>query len=95
MSFDKKEAPMKIGYVRVSKHEQNEYLQIDALKKEGCEKWFVDTITGSKFERKGLKRVLQSGFFPFAKHALRNCFGMRGGNAAWPKSKIGEVFAQV
>jgi SAM-dependent methyltransferase len=28
-------------------------------------------------------------------HLLRNCFGMRGGNAAWPKSKIGEVFAQV
>ena len=27
--------------------------------------------------------------------ALRNCFGMRGGNAAWPKSKIGEVFVQV
>ena len=26
---------------------------------------------------------------------LRNCFGMRGGNAAWPKSKIGEVFTQV
>jgi len=26
---------------------------------------------------------------------FRNCFGMRGGNAAWPKSKIGEVFAQV
>jgi catechol 2,3-dioxygenase-like lactoylglutathione lyase family enzyme len=26
---------------------------------------------------------------------LRNCFGMRGGHAAWPKSKIGEVFAQV
>ena len=28
-------------------------------------------------------------------NALRNCFGMRGGNAAWPKSKIGEVFVQV
>jgi DNA invertase Pin-like site-specific DNA recombinase len=58
MSFDKKEAPMKIGYVRVSKHEQNEYLQIDALKKEGCEKWFTDKITGSKFERKGLDEAL-------------------------------------
>lgn len=49
---------MKIGYVRVSKHEQNEDLQIDALKKEGCEKWFTDKISGSKFERKGLDEAL-------------------------------------
>src|SRR5437763_1531596 len=49
---------MKIGYVRVSKHEQNEYLQIDALKKEGCEKWFTDKITGTKFDRKGLDEAL-------------------------------------
>lgn len=49
---------MKIGYVRVSKHEQNEALQIDALKEAGCEKWFVDKITGSKAERKGLSEVL-------------------------------------
>ncbi len=37
---------MKIGYVRISKQEQNEALQIDALKEAGCEKWFVDKITG-------------------------------------------------
>ncbi len=49
---------MKIGYVRVSKHEQSEDLQIDALKKAGCEKWFTDKITGSKFERKGLEEAL-------------------------------------
>ncbi len=49
---------MKIGYVRVSKHEQNEALQIDALKEAGCEKWFVDKITGSKAERKGLNEAL-------------------------------------
>jgi DNA invertase Pin-like site-specific DNA recombinase len=29
-------------------------LQIDALKEAGCEKWFLDKITGSKAERKGL-----------------------------------------
>jgi DNA invertase Pin-like site-specific DNA recombinase len=45
---------MKIGYVRVSKQEQNEELQIDALKEAGCDKWFVDKMTGSKAERKGL-----------------------------------------
>ena len=50
---------MKIGYVRVSKQEQNEALQIDALKEAGCEKWFVDKITGSKAERKGLNEALK------------------------------------
>jgi len=47
---------MKIGYVRVSKQEQHEALQIDALKEAGCEKWFVDKMTGSKAERNGTDR---------------------------------------
>jgi DNA invertase Pin-like site-specific DNA recombinase len=49
---------MKIGYIRVSKQEQNEALQKDALKEAGCEKYFSDKITGSKFERKGLEELL-------------------------------------
>src|SRR5260370_17137083 len=49
---------MKIGYVRISKHEQHEALQIDALKEAGCEKWFIDKITGTKAERKGLNEAL-------------------------------------
>jgi DNA invertase Pin-like site-specific DNA recombinase len=49
---------MKIGYVRVSKQEQHEGLQIDALKMAGCEKFFTDKITGAKFERKGLDEAL-------------------------------------
>jgi len=49
---------MKIGYVRVSKQEQHEALQIDALKVAGCEKWFLDKMTGSKAERKGLDEAL-------------------------------------
>ena len=49
---------MKIGYVRVSKHEQHEALQIDALKEAGCEKWLVDKVTGSKAGRKGLDEAL-------------------------------------
>ncbi len=49
---------MKIGYVRVSKQEQNEELQIDAFKEVGCEKWFVDKMTRSKAERKGLNEAL-------------------------------------
>src|SRR5215470_9574924 len=49
---------MKVGYIRVSKQEQNEALQRDALKEAGCEKYFSDKITGSKFERKGLEELL-------------------------------------
>jgi DNA invertase Pin-like site-specific DNA recombinase len=53
---------MKIGYVRVSKEEQNEQLQIDALKKYGCEKIFQEKISGTakvrvEFER--MKEVLR------------------------------------
>ena len=50
----KRRDEMKIGFVRVSKQEQHEALQIDALKEAGCEKWFLDKITGSKAEREGL-----------------------------------------
>jgi DNA invertase Pin-like site-specific DNA recombinase len=49
---------MKVGYTRVSKQEQNEALQKDALKEAGCEKYFSDKMTGSKFERKGLEELL-------------------------------------
>ena len=49
---------MHVGYVRVSKLEQDEALQIDALRVSGCEKWFTDKITGSTFERKGLDEAL-------------------------------------
>ncbi|EFH83890.1 Resolvase domain protein [Ktedonobacter racemifer DSM 44963] len=49
---------MKIGYIRVSKQEQNEALQRDALKEAGCEKYFHDTMTGSTFEREGLEEAL-------------------------------------
>jgi DNA invertase Pin-like site-specific DNA recombinase len=53
---------MKIGYVRVSKEEQNEQLQIDALKKYGCEKIFQEKVSGTakvrvEFER--MKEVLR------------------------------------
>ncbi len=55
---------MKIGYVRVSKEEQNEQLQIDALKKYGCNKIFQEKISGTaklrpEFEK--MKEVLRSG----------------------------------
>ena len=50
----------KIGYARVSKHDQDLNLQIDALLDFGCEKEniFTDHISGAKSERPGLKKCL-------------------------------------
>ena len=50
---------MKIGYVRVSTIEQNVHLQIDELKKAGCEKIFRDKVSGDKTERPGLHEALE------------------------------------
>jgi DNA invertase Pin-like site-specific DNA recombinase len=48
---------MRIGYARVSTHEQNLDLQKDALKKAGCEKVVVDVASGKKTQRSGLDRA--------------------------------------
>ena len=55
---------MKIGYARVSTHDQNYDLQKDALEKAGCKKIFVDEISGTVAQREGLekaKEVLREG----------------------------------
>ena len=55
---------MKIGYARVSTVERNLDLQIDALKKEGCEKIISDEVSGSVADRPGLiklKELLRNG----------------------------------
>ncbi len=50
---------MKVGYIRVSKHEQHKHLQEDAMAKAGCERVFVDDgVTGTRFDRKGLQEAL-------------------------------------
>src|SRR5438105_9205497 len=49
---------MLIGYARVSTHEQNLDMQIDALQAAGCEKIFTDKISTLKEERKGLQEAL-------------------------------------
>ena len=48
---------MKIGYVRVSKQEQNEALQRDALKEAGCEKYFNDKITSFLLKTSVIHRI--------------------------------------
>lgn len=49
---------MKVGYARVSTHEQNLSLQVDELKKSGCTKIFTDKISGSKSERPSIQEAL-------------------------------------
>ena len=50
---------MIVGYVRVSDNEQNEALQVDALKSAGCERIFCDHgVSGTQSNRNGLNKAL-------------------------------------
>lgn len=50
---------MKIGYARVSTHEQSLALQLDALHAAGCNKFFTDHgVSGTEFCRRGLDAAL-------------------------------------
>ena len=51
---------MKYGYARVSTIDQNLDLQIDSLKKAGCEKIITDKISGSLQNRVGLEELLNT-----------------------------------
>ena len=50
---------MLIGYARISTHLQNLDLQKDALAKAGCEKTFVDEVSGAKAARPGLDQAME------------------------------------
>ncbi|GGC06641.1 recombinase family protein [Dyadobacter sediminis] len=50
---------MKFGYIRVSKDEQNHELQVDALKREGCEKIFTEKISGASKHRPEYEKMLE------------------------------------
>lgn len=47
-----------IGYARVSTDDQNLALQLDALKKAGCERVFTDKASGTRHVRPGLDDAL-------------------------------------
>ena len=51
---------MIIGYVRVSRNEQNLELQLDALKKIGCEQIFQEKISGGEKERPQYQKMIES-----------------------------------
>lgn len=50
---------MKVGYARVSTHEQSISLQRDALKNTGCKKIYRDKVSGIKDERPGLQKAIK------------------------------------
>jgi DNA invertase Pin-like site-specific DNA recombinase len=49
---------MHIGYARVSTDDQNLTLQVDALKKAGCESLFTDKVSGTRTDRAGLTEAM-------------------------------------
>jgi DNA invertase Pin-like site-specific DNA recombinase len=51
---------IKIGYARISTQDQNVSLQEDELKSAGCKQVFTDMASGTKSERQGLKKCLET-----------------------------------
>jgi len=51
---------MRIGYARVSTTDQNIDLQLDALRKAGCERIFEDQASGLKSDRDGYAEVMKA-----------------------------------
>tara|TARA_X000001036_G_C20376498_1_gene682768 strand:+ start:115 stop:690 length:576 start_codon:yes stop_codon:yes gene_type:complete len=49
---------MKVGYCRISTHDQHLAMQQDALKKAGCEEIYSDIASGAKVERPGLEQAI-------------------------------------
>ena len=49
----------RIGYARVSTRDQNLELQRSALKSDGCDQIYEDTISGTKHQRPSLSRAIE------------------------------------
>jgi Resolvase, N terminal domain len=53
-----RENAMLVGYARVSTREQNQALQLDALKAAGCERVYTEKASGAQRERPELRAAL-------------------------------------
>ncbi|MDP4306576.1 MULTISPECIES: recombinase family protein [Gammaproteobacteria] len=49
---------MRVGYARVSTSDQNPDLQLDALRRAGCERVFTEKASGARDDRPELARIL-------------------------------------
>src|SRR3546814_16731342 len=49
---------MRVGYARVSTSDQNPELQLDALRRAGCERVLTDKASGARDDRPELARIL-------------------------------------
>src|SRR3546814_2301818 len=50
---------MRVGYARVSTSDQNPELQLDALRRAGCERVFTEKASGARDDRPELARILE------------------------------------
>src|SRR3546814_12652124 len=50
---------MRVGYARVSTSDQNPELQLDALRRAGCERVFTEKASGARDDRHELARILE------------------------------------
>src|SRR3546814_15804666 len=50
---------MRVGYARVSTSDQNPGLQLDALRRAGCERVFTEKASGARDDRPELARILE------------------------------------
>ncbi len=50
---------MKIGYIRVSRDKQTTALQVDAMRREECERTFTDKMSGKRFDRPEYLKMLE------------------------------------
>jgi hypothetical protein len=94
---------MKIGYIRVSKDKQATILQEDAMKREECQRVFVDKMTGKRFDRPEYLTMLKMARpgdiivvwrLDRLGRSLRPCFGMHGGNPAWQEEQDRRSFVR-